>query len=225
MIACKACNTRFAAGHRACPNCGRSAPAAPRDAAGAESKRNVRLPLAASSKPAKKEVDLELEDVAVVEDPTLDEPEPRKRSARARPSREPGPTVLNLSPVQVRTLVVEQPALLESGLRIYTDENGDPVGIDFPTAVGDIDLLARDRAGHFVVVSVPAPSELDQVVPETLRRVGWVTKHLAGRQRPVRAIVVAERLPEDVAYAAAAVSGTLTFKTFRVALTFHDLEI
>ncbi len=171
------------------------------------------------------DVDLELEDVAVVEDPRVEEPVGRKKTARARPVREPGPAVLNLSPAQVRTLVSEQPGLLETGLRIYTDENGKPVGIDFPTAVGDIDLMARDRAGNYVVVMVPAPNELDQIVPEMLRRIGWVSKHVAGRQKPVRGVVVAERVPEEVGYAAEAVVGTLAFKTFRVALTFHDLNI
>jgi hypothetical protein len=41
----------------------------------------------------------------------------------------------------------------------------------------------------------------------------------------VRGIVVLEQLPEDVAYAAVGVAGTVMFKKFRVALTFHDIEV
>jgi hypothetical protein len=36
--------------------------------------------------------------------------------------------------------------------------------------------------------------------------------------------VVLEQLPEDVAYAAVGVAGTVMFKSFRVALSFHDLD-
>jgi hypothetical protein len=50
-------------------------------------------------------------------------------------------------------------------------------------------------------------------------------KHLASSRTEVRGIVVLEQLPEDVAYAAVGVAGTVMFKKFRVALTFHDIEV
>ena len=139
--------------------------------------------------------------------------------------REPGPTVLNLEPAQVRILVGEQPGLLEKGLSIYTDESGDSVGIEFPTPVGAIDLLARDRGGAFIVVAVPDPAEAAHVVPDVVQRIGYVRKHVAEGGAEVRGIVVLDRIPEEVAYAAAGMVGTVSFKAFRVALTFQDLEV
>ena len=41
----------------------------------------------------------------------------------------------------------------------------------------------------------------------------------------VRGIVVIEEIPEELAYAAAGVSQTISFKAYRVALTFHPLAL
>ena len=43
--------------------------------------------------------------------------------------------------------------------------------------------------------------------------------------KKVRGIVLCEQPPESLSYAAAAVADTIAFKTYRVALTFEDLEI
>ena len=61
------------------------------------------------------------------------------------------------------------------------------------------------------------------LIASVLQRVGWVHKHLGKDGRGVRAIVLTQPLPEDLQYAAAAVAGTITFKTYRVALSFDDL--
>ena len=50
-------------------------------------------------------------------------------------------------------------------------------------------------------------------------------KHLAQGKRKVRAIVLVEEAPESLNYAAAAVSGTVNFKTYLVSLFFEDLEL
>ena len=47
----------------------------------------------------------------------------------------------------------------------------------------------------------------------------------AYRHRLKRAIVLCEEAPESLSYAAAAVSDTVTFKTYRLALVFEDLEL
>ena len=170
------------------------------------------------------EVGLELGEDTIVEKRRA---ERKKRGLRERfgRQREPAPPVMNLDARQVRTLVGEQPGLLEKGLGTYSDEDGKPVGVDFQTPVGEIDLLARDRSGAFVVVMVPEAREAGAIVPEILQRIGWVRKHLASARIAVRGIVVLEQLPEDVAYAAVGVAGTVSFKSYRVALSFHDLDV
>ena len=179
------------------------------------------------------DIDLELEEQHVLEEPApsaVAKSSKRKRVRRpadvprvAGRLREPAPSVIGLDAAQVRALVAEQPGLLEKGLGVHSDEEGNPVGVDFETPVGDIDLLARDTRGNLVVVLVPEVPELDSVVPEMVQRIGWVRKHLADGD-DVRGIAVMDNLPEAVGYAAAGVSGMVTFKTFRVALTFQEIK-
>lgn len=232
MLLCKSCNTRFERGRSACPNCGRKtfAPIADSVAKPSEVEKRPLAEPPSSPDASDTEVDLELHEVdvlaAAVEPSAAEE---LKRETPARPGRnllrEPGPAVLHLSSAQVRTLVAEQPTLLEPKLSIYSDEKGHDVGLDFPTPVGTIDLLARSPDGSFVVVMVPEPGDTDTLVPEILARVGYVRKHVAASRKPVRGIVVIDEIPEELAYAAAGVSQTVAFKTYRVALTFHDLDL
>jgi hypothetical protein len=149
----------------------------------------------------------------------------KKQSTPVPKPAEPGPTVFHLNPSQVRTLIAEQPALLEKGLIIYADDDGQLMGTNFPTPVGEIHLVARDKKDNFVVVHVPEPSAAANSVSDILQRMGWVKKHLAHDTKEVRGFVLLDQLPEEVAYAAAGVAGAVVFKAFRVALTFHDLEI
>ena len=50
-------------------------------------------------------------------------------------------------------------------------------------------------------------------------------KHLAKPGQEVRAIVLLERLPDEVRYAAAALADTVSFKTYRLALTFEEVAL
>ncbi len=128
-------------------------------------------------------------------------------------------------PAGLRTLLIEQPDALESGLNLYCNDDGTPVGADYSTGVGDIDLLATDSEGGLVVVMISEKNQGDELVAEVLKRIGWVRKHLGEGDQRVRGIVLCEDPPEDLSYAAAAVTDTVSFKTYRVALTFEDLEV
>jgi hypothetical protein len=229
MLVCKACNTRFGQNMAACPNCGRRAAehAVEEGASGLAPNDPSPLPLS-TPVAAKDDADpeVELEDQVVVERPKKSAtPAAKKAPPSMRPAREPGPAVFHLNPSQVRTLIGEQPGLLEKGLGIYADESGTPVGAHFPSPVGEIDLLARDPKGNFVVIMVPELSDAANAVADILQRMGWVRKHVASDKKEVRGVVVLEQLPEEVAYAAAGTGGAVTFKAFRVALTFHDIDI
>jgi len=242
MLLCKSCNTRFEDGKTACPSCGRRIFVSMKETPKPGDSGPVSL-AAALSAAAKveappnelsgSEIDLGEVDVLAeaVEPEAVKELEqkrevpakPRPRSRKLEP--EPGPAVFHLSAAQVRTLVVEQPSLLEPDLSIYRDAKSGVVGVDLRTPVGAIDLLARDREGSFVVVSVPDPRDVESLMSEMLARIGYVRKHFAIDKRPVRGIVVIEEIPEELAYAAAGVSQTISFRAYRVALTFHPLPI
>jgi hypothetical protein len=242
MLLCKACNTRFEDGKTACPSCGRRIFVSLKDGPRPGDSGPVSLgagvstpesPSAPQNEVSGNELDLgEVDVLAEAVEPEAARELERKREVPAKPRTrarklepEPGPAVFHLSAAQVRTLVAEQPSLLEPDLAIYRDPKSSTTGVDMRTPVGSIDLLARDREGGFVVVSVPDPRDIDSLMPEMLARIGWVRKHLAIDKRPVRGIVVIEEIPEELAYAAAGVAQTISFRAFRVALTFHPLPI
>jgi hypothetical protein len=216
MLMCKACNTRFSQGTLLCPSCGRRAADHSADA-GSSGSAATPLPPSPGSAPREPEPEIALE---LDEEDVVRHAEPRKGSRAARSVAANG--VIDMD--QVRSLLADQPGLIEKGLGLHADDEGDPLGIDFPTPVGSIDLLGRDRKGGFVVVHVPARDEISDSVSGMLRRMGWVRKHLAGSGDEVRGIVVVDQLPEDVAYAAAGAGGAISFKGVRLALTFYDLD-
>jgi RecB family endonuclease NucS len=131
-----------------------------------------------------------------------------------------------MGPAGLRSMLADQPELLEPGLRVYRDESGAPVGVDYATGVGAIDLLATDGRGNLVAVVVSEKGRAEEdLVAEVLQRIGWLRKHLCEAHQQVRAIVLVEEPPASLPYAAAAVADTVSFKTFRVALVFEDVEI
>jgi hypothetical protein len=136
------------------------------------------------------------------------------------PRRGPG----SPDPDGLRGMLGEQPELLEPGLSVYADEKGTPQGVGYTSAVGEIDLLARDAQGGLVVVMVAGSEDGGELISGMLQRIGWVSKHLGAKKQRVRGIVLLEEVHESIGYAAAAVGDTLSFKTWQVALTFDDVE-
>ncbi len=162
---------------------------------------------------------------AEVEKPSAPEVSSPESSGSAAVSDASATPFFAPDPAGLRTLLIEQPDALEPGLNLYCNDDGTPVGADYSTGVGDIDLLATDSDGGLVVVMISEKNQGDELVAEILKRVGWVRKHLGEEDQRVRGIVLCEDPPENLSYAAAAVTDTVSFKTYRVALTFEDMEI
>jgi hypothetical protein len=241
---CKVCNTRINPGSSACPNCGNHSLS---PALGSNPDSPVKLPLPelkTDSKPRGKDkagreepdelAEVELNEPAEVgasaparqaasaapPEPEKDDPPPVTAASRVRRS---GPLGVP-DPVGLRAMLADQPDLLEPGLSVYANEKGTPLGAGYTSAVGEIDLLARDSDGGLVVVLVAEPHEGEELISGALQRIGWVRKHLSKGESRVRAIVLVDRPRDDIAYAAAAVADTVKFKTYRVALRFDDLD-
>lgn len=215
---CNRCNTRLGENVRFCPNCGNDAGSlsgkeAPRPKVG----RMTRLPVR-----GRKAGDAALE-LAEPVDPgdSSDSSGP----IRAVPRKASGPAPLAPEPASVREMLATRPELLEPGLRVHVDAQGKPVGVDFSTEVGEIDLLGRDTAGSYVVVMVAGQGQGEDFIGEVLERIGWVRKHLATGSEKVRGILLLDQPPESLSYAAAAVADTVAFKTYRMSLCFEDLRI
>jgi RecB family endonuclease NucS len=157
--------------------------------------------------------------------PTRAQRDAAGRSAAAPQSSARGSSSSSLGRDEVMALVSEQPELIETGLRVHSDRKGEAVGAGFATDVGEIDLLARDTAGGWVIIMVAEEDREKELVGDLLQLMGWVRKHLGKKGQEVRAIVLLDSLPEDLGYAAAAVADSLEFKRYRLALTFEPVEV
>lgn len=212
---CKVCNTPIRKGARNCPNCGGDAPAG----TGFE-RSNEPGPLPAPDlSTARDEVS------KLVAPPPRGKKKP-KRTRKVAPPKASGETPL-FAPdaASLRTLLAEQPEALETGLRMLRGDDGTAIGAGYASDVGDIDLLAEDSQCELVVVMISETGGGEELISEVLERIGWVRKHVGNDQQRVRGIVLCERAPEKLGYAASAVADTIRFKTYRVALTFEDLAI
>ena len=95
-------------------------------------------------------------------------------------------------------------------LRLYVDPTGRD-GIEFPTAVGPIDILAVDSAGDFFVFELKRARSPDHAIGQLARYMGWV-KNTIGKDRQVNGVIVAKTISEALRYAIAVVPNVSLFE-------------
>lgn len=84
-------------------------------------------------------------------------------------------------------------------LRLYVDPAGRD-GIEYPTAVGPIDILAIDEMGAFVVFELKRARSPDHAIGQLARYMGWV-KQTIGRGKKVKGVIVAKTISDNLRYA------------------------
>lgn len=107
---------------------------------------------------------------------------------------------------QLRDFIAQNLAAIEidrSRLRLYVDPAGKD-GIEYPTAVGPIDILAVDESGDFVVFELKRARVADKAVGQLARYMGWV-QHTIGRGRAVRGVIVARSIDARLRFAASVI--------------------
>jgi endonuclease len=88
---------------------------------------------------------------------------------------------------------------LEKGLALYEDEG--LTGIEFDVGGRRIDILAVGSDGALVVVELKVERGYDRVLGQIARYMGYIKKNLA-EGKPVRGIIVASDITEDLRIAA-----------------------
>jgi RecB family endonuclease NucS len=86
-------------------------------------------------------------------------------------------------------------------LRLYSDTAGRG-GVEYPTAVGPIDILAVDDADRFVVFELKLERGPDRALGQLARYMGWVRAHLSP-DADVSGVIVARTIDERLRYAVA----------------------
>lgn len=95
-------------------------------------------------------------------------------------------------------------------LKLYVDQTGRD-GIEFPTPVGPIDILAIDDSGAFVVFELKRARTPDSAIGQLTRYMGWV-KQTIGREREVRGVIVAKTINDQLRYAASVIPNISLFE-------------
>ncbi|WP_194291234.1 endonuclease NucS domain-containing protein [Agrobacterium tumefaciens] len=95
-------------------------------------------------------------------------------------------------------------------LRLYVDPTGRD-GIEYPTAVGPIDILAVDDTGAFFVFELKRAQSSDRVLGQIARYMGWV-KQTIGRDVEVSGIIVSKSVSRNLKYARTVVPNIYLFE-------------
>jgi hypothetical protein len=101
-------------------------------------------------------------------------------------------------------------------LRLYVDLTGRD-GIEFPTAVGPIDILAVDDSGAFFVFELKRGRSPDHAIGQLSRYMGWVHETI-GKDREVNGVIVAKEIGDGLRYA---VSVFPNVSLFEYQVEFH----
>lgn len=88
-------------------------------------------------------------------------------------------------------------------LRLYVDSSGRS-GVEYPTPVGPIDILAIDGEGDLAVFKLKVGRGADRAMGQLLRYMGWVKSGLADKHG-VSGIIVAKEVDEKLRYAASVI--------------------
>jgi len=91
--------------------------------------------------------------------------------------------------------------LIEEGLELFTDDNGN-VGVEYFTSIGRIDILAVDKCSNFLVIELKVGRGPDDVCGQIMRYVSWVKRHLA-KGKQVRGLIIAKSISDKIRYALA----------------------
>jgi hypothetical protein len=103
---------------------------------------------------------------------------------------------------------------LGKSLALHTED--EESATQYPTAIGPIDILARDKkTSDWVVIELKKAKSSDAVVGQLLRYMGWVKKHKATGNENVRGIIITSA-PDDRIKYAMLVSNRISFYTYRV---------
>lgn len=96
----------------------------------------------------------------------------------------------------LKNFLVKNLNVIESGLRLYQDE--DINGVEFPVDGRFIDILALDKVNNLVVIELKVSRGHERVVGQLLRYMAWIQQNQAENNQKVRGVIVAREITDDL---------------------------
>ena len=87
---------------------------------------------------------------------------------------------------------------IESGLKLYEDEDKEITGIEFPAGSRKIDILALDKNNNLVVIELKVSKGYDRVIGQILYYMNWIKENHAEPNQSVRGIIIASNISEEL---------------------------
>jgi len=94
-------------------------------------------------------------------------------------------------------LVKDLGGRLEKGLKLY-EEDGVPLGYEYPAGKRRIDILAVDSDDNLVAIELKVSRGHEKVVGQLLYYLGWIENNLAKDNQKVRGIVIAKEITDEI---------------------------
>jgi endonuclease len=112
--------------------------------------------------------------------------------------------------------------ILNMKLHLFKDSNGRD-GIEYPTDVGPIDILAQDDENNFVIFELKLSKGPDRALGQILRYMGWIQKNIAVGKK-IFGILVAEQIDEKTKYAVSLVP-QITIYEYKVHFELSNVKL
>jgi hypothetical protein len=105
---------------------------------------------------------------------------------------------------------------------LYAPDGDLASAVEFPTDIGNIDLLAKHREeGRWLVVELKRNQTSDDTVGQVLRYMGWVAEKLAEPGERVEGLIVARASDAKLKYALSQITG-VRMQVYRIGFSLAD---
>lgn len=115
--------------------------------------------------------------------------------------------------VQLRDFIAQNLTAIDlhgPRLRLYVDEEGRS-GVEYPTPVGPIDILAIDSNGALYVFELKRARSPDHAIGQLTRHMGTLRRKF-GLERSINGVIVAREITQNLRYAIAVIPNVSLFE-------------
>lgn len=113
---------------------------------------------------------------------------------------------------------------LNATLEILSESRGELTGEQFPTGIGRIDLLCRNKDGSgYTIIELKLGQTGDETVGQVQRYMGWVKKNLAKDGQSVKGLIICREADEKLMTALVVVPNVEVF-TYEVRFSLSQRE-